>query len=351
MGLLTLLQNQKLSERYNKLKRYFFIKESAYDLTSRCQLRCEGCYYFKGEKYQVSDNKNIESWKEFMSNEKVRGINYVNLAGAEPALVPKILETCYRVIPFGTIFTNGLKRIDPQIKYRIQISIWGNKEGDPIYRKYANGKPGPFCLPIQLENYGYDDRAIFVYTFNSENIDQVDDVINAVANYGRKITFNVFSIPQETNSNLFVKNVLIKIRNKMIYCLEKYPNTVIFSYYNAFVHTNSKSLRNQFGCPYPRASNRNFGVSNSFRSYRSDFTHVKDDDCCIPDTDCNDCRHYAAGSAIVTSKVDLHIKSEHLFRGWLDYVDTYLAIWLNDYNRDTEYLFKKSDYDTLANSF
>src|SRR6266576_3305367 len=54
MSLSAFLQVPELQERYNKLKKYFFLRESAYDVTSTCQLRCDGCYYFEGDKHTVS---------------------------------------------------------------------------------------------------------------------------------------------------------------------------------------------------------------------------------------------------------------------------------------------------------
>ena len=337
MGLTAFLRVPELEERYKKVKQYFFLRESAYDVTSACQLRCEGCYYFEGDKYQVRDNRDPHAWKQFMLSEKQRGITYVNLAGAEPALVPKILAVCYEAIPLGTIFTNGLRKIDESIRYRIQISVWGDSTGDPVYRKYASGKPGPDCMAIQRKNYKHDDRVIFVYTFNSHNIDQVDDVIKQVRDDGHKITFNVFSAPQGSVSGLKVTDTLRKTRDKMMEAMDEYGETVVYSYYNALVHTQEVSLRRQFGCPYPRASHNELsnpvGIGKTFRSYRADLTHVVESDCCVPDTDCGDCRHYAAGSAIVSSRMDLHTRSEELFRGWLDYVDTYLAIWVLGYEK------------------
>jgi hypothetical protein len=53
----------------------------------------------------------------------------------------------------------------------------------------------------------------------------------------------------------------------------------------------------------------------------------------VPDTDCDDCRHYAAGSAIVTSKLFRHATDPETFRAWLDYVDTYLAVWVTGYEK------------------
>jgi hypothetical protein len=335
VSLTAFLQIPELAARYQKVKKFFFLRESAYDVSSACQLRCEGCYYFAGDRSHIRDNTDPDHWKRFIEGEKQRGINYVNLAGAEPALRPKVLRACYETIALGTVFTNGLKHIETDIRYRIQVSVWGDQTGDPQYRKYASGKKGPYCLPIQLQNYQHDDRVIFVYTFNSENIGQVDDVLKRVDDGGHKITFNVFSAPEGNRSALKLKDTLRATREKMIEAMEQYPDAVIYSLYNAEVHTQEASLRGQFGCPYPRAAREGgklFGISKTFRNYRADLSYDTES-CCVPDTDCADCRHYAAGSAIVTSRLDVHIESERQFRGWLDYVDTYLAIWLLSYEK------------------
>lgn len=335
MSLTSFLQIPELEARYRKVKKFFYLRESAYDVTSACQLRCDGCYYFSGERSKVRDNRNPASWREFLEHERQRGITYVNLAGAEPSLRPQVLRACHQAIPLGTVFTNGLKKIDPDIRYRIHISVWGDGTGDPKYRRLASGKEGPYCLPLQLQNYRNDDRVVFVYTFNNENIDQVDEVLPLVRDEGHQITFNVFSVPEGNGSALRFNDTLTRTREKMIEALEHYPETVIYSYYSAEVHTQELSLRGQLGCPYPRAAAaeaKQFGIGKTFRNYRADLTYDADS-CCIPDTDCADCRHYAAGSAIVTARLDLHSGTEHRFRGWLDYVDTYLAIWILGYRR------------------
>jgi hypothetical protein len=77
----------------------------------------------------------------------------------------------------------------------------------------------------------------------------------------------------------------------------------------------------------------------TFRSHRSDFSHKTETDCCVPDMDCSDCRHYGSGSAIIPSRLSLHGDSEKKFRGWLDYVDTYLEVFVKGY-RKGENLYK-----------
>ena len=225
------------------------------------------------------------------------------LAGAEPALVPKILRACYEVLPLGTIVSNGLRKIDADLRYRVQLSVWGDSTGDPIYRKYAGGQPGPFCLPVQLKNYKDDDRVIFVYTFNNDNIDQLDEILPMVR---RGPQAHLQRVQQSRAMHIAAQDAghAEENRDKMIAAMEEYSDTVVYSYYNAEIHTSEKSLHEQFICSYPQALGlTGIGLSRTFRSYRTDLTHAIESDCCIPDTDCADCRHYAAGSAIVSSRL------------------------------------------------
>ena len=43
---------------------------------------------------------------------------------------------------------------------------------------------------------------------------------------------------------------------------------------------------------------------------------------------------YAAGSAVVTARLYRHAVDPDTFQSWLDYVDTYLAIWVMGYPKD-----------------
>jgi hypothetical protein len=74
-------------------------------------------------------------------------------------------------------------------------------------------------------------------------------------------------------------------------------------------------------------------LGRSFRQFRTDLTWDREVACCVPDTDCDDCRHYAAGSAVVTARLYRHVTDPSTFRSWLDYVDTYLAVWVMGYEK------------------
>jgi hypothetical protein len=120
----------------------------------------------------------------------------------------------------------------------------------------------------------------------------------------------------------------------MINLLHQYPRNVLFSVYNAVAHTHEKGLHDTYVCPYPRQNpSQDIGLGRSFRQYRTDLNWDRSVACCVPDTDCVDCRHYAAGSAVVTARLYRHVNNLATFKSWLDYVDTYLAVWVMGYEK------------------
>ena len=322
-----ILADPAIKQRWEKVRRYFYLRESTYDMTRRCNIRCEGCYYYEGEKQHTADNRDLDAWRELMQQEKSRGITYVVLAGAEPALVPELLAVCHEEMPLGAIATNGLKTIPETIEYRIHISVWGN---DQTSERIRNAKE---MLPRQIDNYRNDPRAVFVYTFTRSNISEVHEVAELLAAEGCKLTFNMFSAPVGYEGKLRHNEAsLRKTRNTMLQVMQTYPQNVLFSPYNVVAHTHTRSLHELYSCPYPRMnSSTRIGLGRSFRQYRSDLTWDRSAACCVPDTDCADCRHYASGSAVVTARLYRHAVDPLTFSAWLDYVDTYLAVWVMGY--------------------
>ena len=324
-----ILADPVIDARWQKVRRYFFLRESTYDMSRRCNIHCEGCYFFEGAKQHTDENRDPEAWRQLMRAEKERGVTFVVLAGAEPALVPDLCGVCYGELPLGTIATNGLIRIPEAVGYRIHVSVWGN---DTTSRRIRGAD---HMLARQIDNYRGDPRTVFVYTFTPTNIGEAGEVVRILAGEGARVTFNMFSAPVGYDGPLkHTPASLKKVRETMIQLLAAYPETVIFSNYNAVVHTHPMGLHALFACPYPRRNgSRSVGLGRSFRQYRTDLSWDRAAACCVPDTDCGDCRHYAAGSAIVTSKLFRHATDPVTFRAWLDYVDTYLAVWVTGYGK------------------
>lgn len=325
-----IVEQPDIAARFKRVREFFFLRESTYDVTSRCNVRCDGCYYYEGDKQHTRDNLDPEAWRTLFRAERERGITFVVLAGAEPALVPELLEVCYGEIPLGAIASNGLVKIPPSVGYRIHVSVWGNDASSERVRRAKR------MLGRQIETYAGDPRAVFVYTFTRDNIAEAAPVVAELAGAGCKVTFNVFSATLGyTGSLTHTPASLAETRQTMRALLRAHPDHVLFSPYSAAAHTDPRSLHDLFSCPYPRQNRGEFGLGRSFRQYRSDLSWVRSASCCVPDTDCADCRHYAAGSAIVTARMNRHIGDPDQFRAWLDYVDTYLAVWVPGYAKGT----------------
>ncbi len=258
-----IIADSAIQERWEKVRRYFFLRESTYDMTSRCNIRCDGCYYYAGE-------------KQF-----------------------------------------------------IHISVWGNDQTSLAVRK------APDMLVRQMDNYRGDPRAVFVYTFTPDNIIEAAEVTRRVADEGMKITFNMFSAPVGYAGNLRHSDESLRItRDTMEELLDAYPQSVLFSKYNIVAHTHQLGLHDLFSCSYPRKNpSTDIGLGRSFRQYRTNLEWDRQAACCVPDTDCDDCRHYAAGSAVVTARMYRHATDPDTFSSWLDYVDTYLAVWVRGYEK------------------
>jgi MoaA/NifB/PqqE/SkfB family radical SAM enzyme len=298
-------------------------------MTNRCNIRCEGCYYYEGDKQFADENSDPEAWRSLMRQEKARGITYVVLAGAEPSLVPELLDVCYQEMPLGSIATNGFKRIPDSVGYKIHISVWGNDETSLRVRR------AKALLARQIDNYRNDPRAVFVYTFTRDNISEIYEVMNDISAHGCKITFNVFSSPVGYKGPLrHNMDSLLKTRRTMLDIMARYPDSVLFSPYSIVAHTHRYGLHALYECPYPRMNpSTDIGLGRSFRQYRADLSWDRNVSCCVPDTDCDDCRHYASGSAVVTARLFRHANNPDTFRAWLDYVDTYLSVWVMGYEK------------------
>jgi hypothetical protein len=324
-----LLADPAVRGRWEKVRKFFFLRESTYDMTTRCNIRCDGCYYYEGQKQFAPENNDPDAWQRLMNDERKRGITYAVLAGAEPSLVPDILEVCYGEIPLGCIATNGLKRIPESVGYQIHISVWGNDETSLRIRKAKN------LLRKQIDNYRDDPRAVFVYTFTRDNIDEAPGVVETITRDGGRITFNMFSAPMGYAGPLRHDGAsLNRTRQIMMDLMARHPGNVIFSPYNVMAHTHRQGLHALYGCTYPRMNHsEEIGLGRSFRQYRADLTWDREAACCVPDTDCDDCRHYASGSAVVTARLHRHATDPDTFRSWLDYVDTYLTVWVKGYNK------------------
>ena len=61
-----ILTDPAIRQRWEKVRKFFFLRESTYDMTRRCNIRCEGCYYYEGDKQHARENTDAEAWRRLM---------------------------------------------------------------------------------------------------------------------------------------------------------------------------------------------------------------------------------------------------------------------------------------------
>ena len=101
-------------------------RSALHDLSTVCNLRCNGCFYFSSNQHRVREETDLGRIAAFIEAEKAAGIAYAILIGGEPSLSLDRLKVWTDRIPC-TVATNGMKKI-PRDQFpglRIGISLWG----------------------------------------------------------------------------------------------------------------------------------------------------------------------------------------------------------------------------------
>jgi MoaA/NifB/PqqE/SkfB family radical SAM enzyme len=340
-----LASDDGLAARYAKIRRHARgIRISGYDITKRCNLRCEGCFFFEGElSSHYPEVKSDQDYDEFFRSEIERGVNVPHFAGAEPALVQDRLRLANRYWQRGLIYTTGTIAIDPEITFMIHVSLWGNPETDaalrgaPVFRK-------------AVKNYAGDPRAVVMMTINRHNVDEVPTVVQACADAGMRLSFNHYSPSRqyirkvdandEHDSDTFrfstrEDNLMLgptdfaRVEDAVGQAVAKWPGTVIYSpYYNAWIN----DPNSRFDIDPDTGIARDCPILNMpyHRQYHVDFSY-SDDECCVANIDCTNCRHYVSGYTKIMAERDAHFGTAEGFRGWVEVFDTWCRLHFPDW--------------------
>lgn len=331
-------QAPELGPRYARAKEFRRIlrQVSNFDLTSRCNLRCEGCFYFEGDDYkQAIEQEDLARWRAFFKEQARRGVTFASLVGAEPALVQNRLEIANQYIPRGAIFTNGTIKIRPSIDYAIVISVWGDPETTEAFR-------GGGVFWKALKTYKGDRRARALFTVHTKNIGQISNVTRIIHDHGIRLSFNYFSpthsylaklaadaknddeffrISSRADNFVLTADALERARDTIDDMIDLYPETVFHTHAFNRICTDPDGLYNidaRTGVA-TNCGGRNF---HWHQSYRVDLkpSNAK---CCTPNVNCKDCRLNAVALASLLFRLDRFVGSIQQFRDWLDICEQY----------------------------
>ncbi len=336
----------QLTQRYGAAKAIVraFRRPAFYEIATRCNLLCEGCYYFADGFAPTKDESDIATWSAFFSAEAARGVSMAYFVGAEPALEQERLIAAAAHFPNGNIGTNGTIRLDPAIPYRIGVSLWGvDAEIDSSLRG-----AGTFAKAIR--NYAGDPRAIMLYTVTRTNIGDLPRLAAICRDHALPLTFNMYS-PTATylrqlaafggnddryfrisrpGANLCWDDAsLASARNEIAKLITAYPDTVVYSRaYNDWV-TRPGPLYD-IDAETGIARDCHSRMTGHMRYFTTDLQRGAAK-CGTPDAVCDQCRMYSGGWSSRFEPRAEDLRDLASFEDWLDMIATLGRIFLIDH--------------------
>jgi len=311
-----------------------FRRPAFYEMSQRCNLWCEGCYYFENEdRLKVAVERPQPEWQDFFESEKARGVSMAYFVGAEPALEQKRLMAATKHLQHGKVGTNGTIRIDPEIAFRIGISVWGDDATDTALR-------GGSVLGKAMRNYAGDSRAVMLFTLSPWNLHTVPEVMKASQDHGLPVTFNLFSptrtyldklaqglpsddkffrIAPEQGAPTFTTDELARTAEVMTTAMEDYPDTALCTPAFRDLITHSGPM---FDIDPESNIARDCGsrIQGALKYYSTDL-QAQNVKCCTPNVDCRECRLYSGAWSSQFVPASQFLQSRETFEQWLDMIE------------------------------
>lgn len=321
-----------------------FRKPAFYEVTQRCNLKCEGCYYFEGGLHQpVVEEQSLEAWDEHFRAEKERGVSMAYFVGAEPSLEQERMLVASKYFKYGNIGCNGTVKIDPAVSFRVAISIWA---GDEATDKKLRGAA---VFRKAFQNYRGDPRVLVYYTLTRWNVDSARVIAEMCRDNGVPLTFNLYSptttfleklrlgtsnddeffrVSRADDSPILSGDDLLRARGVVEDLMADFPETVIYSRpYNDWSTRPAPLHEIDENGIAPHCGSRIIG---GMHYYGSDLKPMSLK-CCTPDLDCSECRMMSAGWSTKLQPTLKDVETEGAFGDWLDMLETIGRIFVYDH--------------------
>ncbi|MCX5750759.1 MAG: radical SAM protein [Candidatus Saganbacteria bacterium] len=155
------------------------------DVTSKCNLRCKGCYHFSSP---VAADLSDEALLSFLKDKASEGYRKLWLFGGEPALRADLFSQLNQWFLDIHVISNGTIKIDPIYH---DWSLWISLDGPEEINDAIRGK-GAFWKVVN--NYRGDKRVGLVMTVNRKNYQHIPQMVQLVKEIGvSTISFTFYS--------------------------------------------------------------------------------------------------------------------------------------------------------------
>jgi len=321
------LEDPFLNTLYSRVRKAGSIKSISVDLTDKCNLRCDGCYFFR-EGMDSFGKASEAGFDDFIAREKERGTNFVTIVGGEPALELERLRKLRDNFKVN-VATNGLVKI-PKEGFEglpFGIAIWGDADADIHLR--GSGKVNVF--EKALRNYHNDDRAFFYYTVTPQSEPGIIDTVRKCVDNGNRVLFNFFSDPQAREESFEL------IHERILAVIDLYPDMIFTTSYLSHVVSTGRLFDQKWSyevCPNfsvndpqneTRKGNGN-PYSPHFNAYNSDLRSIRK--CCTSVAgDCRNCYDVWQHFAWIIANFKKHLATGEDFANWL--TTTYVFYLVN----------------------
>jgi len=335
------LRDPFLRSLYEEIRDAGPVRSISLDLTSKCNLRCKGCYYFAEGMDRVSAYRDEEAFDRLVVAERERGTNFVTVVGGEPALEAGRLRKLRAHFKLS-VASNGLLRIPREglEDVPIGVALWGDAGTDSRLR--GDGRQDFFA--IARENYRGDERAFWYYTVAPGRAEEVDRVVEQCLANGNRLLFNYYSDVEGLGGALDYRQGFGAVRAAIDSAIRRYPDRIFTTPYFNRVVTTGRLFGERWGYPVCTNVSTNAEVNRQrlenghpynrhFRAYNADFRTTRR--CCTGvSRDCDSCFDTWEHFSWIMIHMKEHLGSQAEFTGWLTTMYVfYLVNRLVDYGR------------------
>jgi len=320
----TYLKDPLLKDMYGAIRAVGPMRSIAMDITSKCNLRCSGCYYFAEGMDKVPIGSDDREFDELLRTEQQRGTNFITVVGGEPALVPGRLKKVYDRFKMN-VATNGLIKIPYEglENMPLGIAVWGDHQTDSKLR--GNGTQDFFT--IALKNYRDDPRAFWYYTVAPGCADEIDSVVSECIDNGNRVLINYYSDVAELGGQLDYRQGFTAVQREIDRMIDRYPDKLFTTRYFNQVVTSGRLYDEVWGYDVCTNLSENYAGNQQrlkngkpsnkhFRAYNADFKTTRR--CCTGiNRDCGSCFDTWEHFSWIMINMRKHLGSKTEFANWL----------------------------------
>lgn len=200
-----------------------FIAE--FDVTDKCNLRCNHCYHFAGKNSFSTKKLDITVWRSRLTQLYELGVRMVVVVGGEPALRNDVIDLAAEIFPYVDVITNGTLPLSDRKNVHPIVSLDGNLDSNDAIR--GNGV---FNKALSSSR----NFATLNMTLTESNYLELEEVIQlAIVNGFAGVMCNLYTPTAIDNTNSNVFHISNEPRRKILDHLETlrnvYPGFLMFS--------------------------------------------------------------------------------------------------------------------------